>query len=237
MHAAVARLAPPATRARGRPARSADRDAREALLDAAVALFAERGVVATSSVDIASRAGVTPAMIHYYFRGRAKLIDAVVDERIARFVARVFAPPADRSAPALATLPALVGRIFDAAREMPWMPPIWIREIAAEGGALRERALRWPPVAAVTAIGAIGDALAGARRRGEIAPGIDPRLVFVSIMGLTMFPLATREVWRRLPGAERVAAGDLERHAVAMLAGGLSGHLPPPRKPARRSRR
>lgn len=220
MHATVARLAPPATRARGRPARSADRDAREALLDAAVALFAERGVVATSSVDIASRAGVTPAMIHYYFRGRAKLIDAVVDERIARFVARVFAPPADRSAPALATLPALVGRIFDAAREMPWMPPIWIREIAPEGGLLRKRALALLPTGA---IGGVGDLLAAAQRRGEIGPDIEPRIVFVSIMGLTMFPLATRGVWRRLPGAERITVGDLQRHATALLATGLAG--------------
>lgn len=237
MNATVTRLTPPAARARGRPARSADRDAREALLDAAVALFAERGVAATTAVDIAARAGVTPAMIHYYFRGRERLIDAVVEERISRFVTRVFAPPADPAAPPLATLSSLVGRIFDAARAMPWMPPIWIREIAAEGGALRERALRWPPPAAVATIGAIGDALAGARRRGAIAPGIEPRLVFVSIMGLTMFPLATREVWRRLPGAERVTADDLARHAIAMLATGLAGSRPPPSKPARRSRR
>jgi AcrR family transcriptional regulator len=200
-----------------------DRDAREALLDAAIALFAERGVAATTAGDIAARAGVTPAMIHYYFRGREKLLDAVVDERMSRFVAHVFAAPAARPAPVLTLLPGLVARIFEAARLMPWMPPIWIREIAAEGGVLRERALKHLPAAA---IGGVGDMLAAAQRRGEIAPGIEPRVVFVSIMGLTMFALATQPVWRRLPGADRISLDDLQRHVTTLLGTGLAGRAP-----------
>jgi hypothetical protein len=47
-----------------------DTGTRESLLDAAVALFAEQGVAATSSAKIAARAGVTPAMVHYHFRCR-----------------------------------------------------------------------------------------------------------------------------------------------------------------------
>ncbi|MFO1308767.1 MAG: helix-turn-helix domain-containing protein [Burkholderiales bacterium] len=227
---------PDPRRPRGRPVQRDDRDAREALLDAAVALFAERGVAATTAGDIATRAGVTPAMIHYYFRGRAKLIDAVVDERMSRFVDHVFAAPPATAAPrpgqALAMLPALVARIFEAARLMPWMPPIWIREIASEGGLLRERALRRLPAAS---IGGVGDLLAAAQRRGEIAPGIEPRVVFVSIMGLTLFPLATQAVWRRMPGADRITLDDLQRHATTLLASGLAAHVRPagsgPRRP------
>lgn len=220
-------------RARGRPARRADRDAREALLDAAVALFAERGVAATTASDIASRAGVTPAMIHYYFRSRARLLDAVVDERLSRFVEHAFPDRAARAPSIGDALASIVSRIFEAARLMPWLAPIWIREIAAEGGLLRERATRLLPV---QAIGALGDALSAAQRRGEIGPGIEPRIAFVSIMGLTMFPLATREVWRLLPGTTHVTDDTLKRHAIALLASGLSGRLPaaspsPRRKP------
>jgi AcrR family transcriptional regulator len=208
-------------RTRGRPVQSSGRpDAREALLDAAVALFAERGVAASTAVDIASRAGVTPAMIHYYFKGRDRLIDAVVEERMARFVMHVFGVPLDRRASAADMIATIAGRIFDAASLMPWMPPIWIREIASEGGLLRERALRHLPVAAV---GGFVERLAAAQRRGEIAEGIEPRIVFVSIMGLTMFPLATQSVWRRLPGADRLTAKDLQHHAMTLLATGLSG--------------
>jgi AcrR family transcriptional regulator len=212
-----------ARRPRGRPARSGargGRDAREALLDAAVALIAERGVAATTAAEIAALAGVTPALVHYYFRGRPRLLDAVVDERLSRFAVHVFAPAPTRPASLAEAMATLVGRIFDAARRMPWMPPIWIREIAPEGGLLRKRALALLPTGA---IGGVGDLLAAAQRRGEIGPDIEPRIVFVSIMGLTMFPLATRGVWRRLPGAERITVGDLQRHATALLATGLAG--------------
>ena len=212
---------------RGRPVASDTRDARESLLDAAVALFAERGVAATTAVDIATRAGVTPAMVHYYFRGRDRLLDAVVDERLGRFVAHVLAGPIDRQASATETLAAIAAPVFEAARRFPWLPPIWIREIAAEGGLLRERALKHLPAAA---IGGVIERLAAARKRGEIAPDVDPRLVFVSMMGLTMFALATQAVWRRLPGADAITLDDLQRHATAMLTSGLGRPAAPTRR-------
>jgi len=218
----------PAPRTRGRPAGSGGPEAREALLDAAVALFAERGVAATTAVDIAARAGVTPAMIHYYFRGRDRLIDAVVDERMARFVAHVFGTPPDRNASVGDAVAAIASRIFDAARRFPWMPPIWIREIAAEGGLLRERAMKHLPAAAIAGF---AERVVAARRRGEIQAGVDPRLVFVSMMGLTMFALATQPVWRRLPGADAITLDVLERHATAILTAGLAGAAP--RRPGR----
>ncbi len=52
MTAALARRTP------GRPVQDAQVETREALLDAAVALFAEQGVAATTSAQIAARAGV-----------------------------------------------------------------------------------------------------------------------------------------------------------------------------------
>ena len=125
----------------GRPPLAEERGAREALLDAAVALFAERGVAATASAHVAERAGVTPAMVHYYFRSRERLIDAVVTERLARFPAYVFHAPLP-DVPASARVTAIVHRLFEAARQMPWMPSIWIREIVSDGGMLRERKTR-----------------------------------------------------------------------------------------------
>jgi AcrR family transcriptional regulator len=223
------KLSPTTPRARGRPVADDGRDAREALLDAAVALFAERGVAATTAGEIAARAGVTPAMIHYYFRGREKLIDAVVDERLAQFIGFVFAAAPDAKAGVGAAVAALAARIFEAAKRMPWMPPIWIREIAAEGGQLRDRVIRHLPAAGIAAF---AEKVVAAQRERLVAPGIEPRLVFVSLLGLTMFPLATQPVWRRLPGAEALTLDDLQRHAVALLSAALA---PSPSRPRRKS--
>lgn len=202
----------------GRPPLDEERAPREALLDAAVSLFAERGVAATASKDIAGRAGVTPAMVHYYFRSRELLLDAVAEERLARFAAHVFGPPiGDTGASAL--IATVVHRLFEAAALMPWMPGIWIREIVSDGGHLRERMLRHFPVAAANRL---ADTLARDQREGRVPAGIEPRLAFLSIAGAALLPLAVRAVWGRLPGLGDVTERQLEEHAVTVLTAGLA---------------
>lgn len=205
-------------RASGRPRFDVDRVPREALLDAAVRLFAERGVAATRSTVIAQQAGVTPAMVHYYFRNREQLLDAVVDERLARFAAHVFASPLP-GGNAGARVAAIVKRVFEAARLMPWMPPIWIREIVTEPGSLRERMLRHFPV---TAVVALSEDIAREQRQGRVPAGIEPRLAFLSIAGAVLLPLSVRPLWSRLPGLATLTDAQLERHALTVLASGLA---------------
>jgi AcrR family transcriptional regulator len=76
----------------GRPPAGAGRVARELLLNSATELFATDGVAATTFAMIAKRAGFTPAMVHYYFKDRNQLCDAVVDERLLRIVSQVWDP-------------------------------------------------------------------------------------------------------------------------------------------------
>ncbi len=209
---------PASRRSRGRPLLADDSGAREALLDAAVTLIAEQGVAATASAGIAARAGVTPAMVHYYFRNRERLLDAVVDERLARFPAYVFGAPLLVDEGGAALIASIVRRVFDAAEQMPWMPPIWIREVVSEGGALRERMFRHFPVATVIAL---SDLLAREQRQRKIPAGIEPRLAFLSIAGIAMLPLAMRPLWSRIPGMANLSNARLRRHALTLLASGL----------------
>ena len=53
-------------------------DVRAKLLDAAVGLLAEQGMTGTTVAEIAARGGVTSAMVHYYFKTKDQLLDAVV---------------------------------------------------------------------------------------------------------------------------------------------------------------
>jgi TetR/AcrR family transcriptional regulator len=227
----MTRKSPPprARRPRGRPALAAEIGSRDGLLDAAVTLFAEQGVPATTSAEIAARAGVTPAMVHYHFRNRERLLDAVVDERLARFVGRVFgALPADQSS-AAALIETIVRRVYDAAELMPWMPPIWIREVVSEGGTLRDRLFRHFPRDAVTAL---SETLAREQRQHRIPAGIEPRLAFLTIAGIAMLPLATRRLWSRIPGLAALSNAELLRHALTVLTCGLT----PRRARTRRTR-
>src|SRR5262247_3864405 len=65
----------------GRP-RADEANQRERLLDAAVACFAADGIAATSLRSIAIKAGVTPALVNYYFGSKERLLDAFVTERV-----------------------------------------------------------------------------------------------------------------------------------------------------------
>src|SRR5207342_788643 len=75
-------------RAPGRPT-GASPDQRARLLDAAVACFARRGIAAATLREIATDAGVNPALVHYYFGDNVQLQQAVIAERLMPAFAEV----------------------------------------------------------------------------------------------------------------------------------------------------
>lgn len=74
-------IAPVARRRPGRPVDQEDR--REAILDVAEAVFAEQGYAGTSLRKVATSAGLTQAMITYYFGSKRGLFETVYKRRAA----------------------------------------------------------------------------------------------------------------------------------------------------------
>lgn len=231
-------VSPPTPRRPGRPPRPDTAAARAKLLDLATGLFAAQGVAATTIANIAQRAGVTPAMLHYYFKSRDQLIDAVVLERIVPVIGFVWEPvqldgapgrelPSDPAAMARGFIREIVTRLVQSATERPWLPSLWMHEVVNEGGQLRERVLRHLPSDRLQAFAGL---IAECQRRGAITPGVEPRLVFLSILGMTLLPLATSNLWRRVwqgdPVAQAINNEAIAAHAIAMLTSGL--FAPPP---------
>jgi len=212
-----------ARRSIGRPPQGTAVDARTQLLDAALTLFAEQGVAGTTIAGIAARAGVTSAMVHYYFSNRERLLDAVAQERLREIVTGVWSPVVETHE-VVPMLRGLVQRILRATEVHPWLPSLWLREVVSEGGQLRDRLMRILPFESVRHL--IG-AVAGAQRRGEVSPQLEPRLVLLSVIGLTFLPLATIRLWRALPLLQGVEREDVARHAEALLVSAFS-------RPARR---
>jgi len=202
----------------GRPRQGTAIDARERLLDAASALFAEQGIAGTTIAAIAAKAGVTPAMVHYYFTNRDHLVDALAHERLLPTVNAVWAPVLD-SNDVVSMLRGLVQRIFAAAEMHPWLPSLWLREIVSEGGQLRAlllKNLRFEYVLHLV------KTVTTAQRRGEIDPHLDPRLVFMSVLGNTLLPLAVGGLWQQVPVLQHVTRKDVARHAEALLVNAFS---------------
>jgi AcrR family transcriptional regulator len=203
----------------GRRRGGVDRFGRERLLDAAIALFAERGIANTTVARIAAAGGVTSAMVHYWFDNRERLLEALVEERLAPLFNHVWnqADPTRQTPVALAE--GVMRRILEVTVKNPWLPSLWLREVVNEGGLLRELALRRIPLQRVAAF---TRAMTHGRERGELNPGIEPALIFISILGLVMLPQAAAKIWQRVNPHLTLAPAMLERHVAALLVHGIA---------------
>jgi TetR/AcrR family transcriptional regulator len=193
---------------------------RERLLDAAVACFTTDGIAAASLRSIAIAAGVTPAMVNYYFGSKQRLLDAFVAERVLPLVAELGARIRAAGEDPRALVEAFVRGLHAAVRTSPWLPALWLREVISENGALRE-VLFGQISKQVPRV--LAQRFAALQREGSLNPGLDPRLLVVSLIGLTLFPLAAEPIWRRVFDAADVDYAILERHTLALLDHGFGG--------------
>lgn len=209
-------------RRRGRPAASTgpgrDSDARVHLLDVALRLFAEQGIAATPLTLIARTAKVTPALLHYYFGSKDKLVDAIVDERLQPLSAMLGQRLAGNGRGLRGAVEDFISTMLELLSANPWFPRLWLREVLDERGLLRKRLIeRIAPMVAHR----VRDVVQQAQHAGHINPDIDPRLLLVSLVGLTVFPLAAQPIWRAIYPCNDITTDVLRRHVLALVLRGL----------------
>jgi len=73
-----------------------DKQTEEKIFEAATDVFVEKGMDGTRMQDIATHAGINKALLHYYFRTKDQLFNAVF-EMIARKIFKKFAPVFDEN--------------------------------------------------------------------------------------------------------------------------------------------
>jgi len=203
----------------GRPA-GAGTDQRERLLDAALECYARVGIAAASLRRIAADAGATPAMIHYYFGSKEQLRDAVVEERLMPVVGLLRERLGSAGDDPRALVSGFVRGMHAAVERNPWFPSLWVREVLSDNGALRD--LLVTRIAAQLPL-VLAERLARAQKEGTLNAGLDPRLLVVSLVGLTLFPFAAAPIWRRVFSAGDVDGDALLRHTLALLDHGMGG--------------
>jgi len=216
---AHAALAKPAPRRPGRPSGGVGgAEQRERLIATALALFARQGIVDTPLAAIAREAGVTPAMVHYYFKTREQLIDVLIDERFVPLRSEMSGWLEQYPDDPVAAFTALTQRFVELGQTHPWFAPLWIREVISEGGLLRQRMHERYGHEHQRAAHA---AIERWQREGKLNAALEPSLLFQSLLGLTLLPLATAHVWRNDLVPRRVGAEEIARHAVALITQGI----------------
>ena len=66
-----------------------NRDTEKIILEAATKLFLDKGFASTSTTEIAKEAGCNQALVHYYFRTKERLFEAVFAEKFQNFVSNI----------------------------------------------------------------------------------------------------------------------------------------------------
>lgn len=170
----------------GRPTGRSDK--RTMLIDAAVVLFGQQGMSATTLKMIADHVGLTPAMAHYYFNSRDELIDALAEERLLPVCLHINAALGANDDDPISAIQRFVDHVLEATAQSPWWASLWVREMLSEGSLLRDRVETW--------LGETGTAKWARsvevwQQQGKISPEIEPTLVFTSMMALILLPLAS----------------------------------------------
>ena len=98
------------------------------ILKAAEEMFLKKGYAATKTTEIAKQAGITHAMLHYYFRTKENLFNIIFQNKVKLMVSSFFSV-SNSDMPFLEIIGNTVGRHFDFIRANPILPLFIINEM------------------------------------------------------------------------------------------------------------
>ncbi|HEU0052632.1 MAG TPA: TetR/AcrR family transcriptional regulator, partial [Longimicrobium sp.] len=152
---------------------------RDAILDAAEALFAKHGFPATTIKRIGGEAGVNPALIYYYFGDKEKLYR----ELLARLFGRIAGGAGEQLAGATpdTAVRALLGFQSEALLRWPNMPRLLFRELLDHEA---EHASEQMTHLAATAFVRFCELIRAGQRAGIFRADFDPRFAAISAISL-----------------------------------------------------
>ena len=115
------------------------------ILKAARKIFLQKGMDGARMQEIANEAGINKALLHYYFRNKQKLFDAVFQEALEMYFPS-FVEILMNDTPLIDKVDVLVDLYFDGFRESPLIVSFIIHEINRNPerieGALKENGFR-----------------------------------------------------------------------------------------------
>lgn len=213
----------PTVRGPGRPARGQAAHGRSALLRAARELMAERGLPRVTLREVASRAGVQPALVSYHFGSKAELLEAVIDEVAAEARSRIVFTTA-KGARARDRLEGVIRGLIRGIGDDPYAPRLIVELVLFPEERLMERYVR--EIATPTAQ-ALESLLEDGRRSGEFRALAAPFFI-PSLLGLCVFFFLSAPVLRRVFELEPLSPDLVEKFADSAVDLVLHGTGPLP---------
>ena len=178
------------------PRAERDGDTERRILDAARRVFVRRGTAGARMQEIAEEAGVNQALLHYYFRSKDRLADAVFRDVAGRLVPSIIAI-LGADDPLETKVERFVHLYIDAVRQSPFIPPYLVAELHHHPERLRAIAAQYTDAPdrwlGDAVLGRLGEQLAADAAAGAIRP-IAPAHFLVNMVALCVFPFLARPI-------------------------------------------
>jgi TetR/AcrR family transcriptional regulator len=204
-------------RRQGRPAQSGQQSLKSQILDTAEQSFADKGYAATSMRKIADSAGVNPALIHYYFGNKQKLLKQVMERALQPMMDTI---ASFKDTPEV-SITDIAGLLISMGATHPNIPRLLTREVLLPGGEMQEFFARQM---APRLGGALPALLEREMASGKLREDIDPSLSSLFIISICVFPFLARAIAEPVLGIDFTDEGidKLSEQVSSLLKKGMS---------------
>ncbi len=168
----------------------AHQDTEQKILDAATAVFQTKGMDGARMQEIADKAGINKAMLHYYYRSKQKLFEAVFKTAIA-IVAPKLREIIDKDEPLFDKIRHFTDNYISLISKHAYIPTFIIHELN-----------RNPQILKTTFNQEFGSSFDKMKaqinqmvEKGEIRP-IKPEHLILNVVGMSIFPFVAKPIFK-----------------------------------------
>ena len=177
----------------------------DVIFDAAQEVFVEKGFDGARMQEIAEKAGINKALLHYYYRTKEKLFKAIFERVFNHFVPKIMGFM-DSDIPLFEKIELFVHSYIDFILKNPYVPNFIINEINRNPDNIAE--MLGGVIIKVDAFGKFSALLKQEVSKGSIRP-IEPEQLLVNMIGLCIFPIIARPIIQGI-----VFRGDKARYKI-----------------------
>jgi TetR/AcrR family transcriptional regulator len=164
----------------------------EKILEAAKEVFMKYGLYGARMQDIADKAGMNKALLHYYFRNKEKLFDQVFEGALSKYFQQleVFS---DKSKSVHSRIHQYVDNIIDFLSEYPQMSMFIIKEISINPELFRLKVMSLKKDKSTNLVSVLKEGM----ENGEIDT-IDPVIFMMNLHSLCAYPFLASPIFKAI---------------------------------------
>ncbi len=174
-------------------------------MEAAEEVFIEEGISGARMQQIADRAGINKAMLHYYFRSKDKLFQLIFAHKMAQFVPKIESAVQDSNKNTIEKLDMFVENYLEMLRKNPGLPMFIL--------ATMNRNPEFAKAINIQLGKVVVELLEKEMDKGSIKR-VDPHQFMLTLIGMCIFPFVARPIFTHAFGIDQPKYNQMltERH-------------------------